>query len=240
MDEEESVPNILETQLLDAVHESLQNSIYSNASFLAERLLAERDCEEYKLLLAECYSAENKPQKSYSILKTCFSPQGRYRFALICLRLNRNQEAEKALLPSAALVNKPGSSLSLENIPNGSYGLYALAESLERQHKFDEARLFFSQALEQNPTLWKAYEKLCKMGDRNTSPTTIFNEVKYSKYESRKGKIGRQKQTEKIHSNEQFKGGDSPLEENQIDLSVKGNQLIGKYFIFIFKNLNKY
>jgi len=35
--------------------DSLQNHISSNASFLAERLLCERDTEEYRQLLAECY-----------------------------------------------------------------------------------------------------------------------------------------------------------------------------------------
>lgn len=34
---------MLETQLIDAITESLHNHIPSNATFLAERLLAEKD-----------------------------------------------------------------------------------------------------------------------------------------------------------------------------------------------------
>lgn len=41
MEEEASV---LETQLIDAIQDSLQNHLPSNATFLAERLLAEKDC----------------------------------------------------------------------------------------------------------------------------------------------------------------------------------------------------
>jgi len=48
---------LLESQLTDAIFESLHNHIPSNATFLAERLLAERDTEENRSLLAECYIA---------------------------------------------------------------------------------------------------------------------------------------------------------------------------------------
>ena len=45
----------------------------SNAVFLAERLIYEKDNEENRNILAECYIAENKPYKTYSILKDCKS-----------------------------------------------------------------------------------------------------------------------------------------------------------------------
>lgn len=41
MEEEQS---LLEGQLIDAIQDSLQNHIPSNATFLAERLVAEKDC----------------------------------------------------------------------------------------------------------------------------------------------------------------------------------------------------
>ena len=42
MEEEQS---LLEVQLTEAIYESLQNHIPTNATFLAERLLAEKDSE---------------------------------------------------------------------------------------------------------------------------------------------------------------------------------------------------
>jgi hypothetical protein len=40
------------------VKQSLRNELYTNASFLCERLYAEVKNEDVKLLLAECYLGE--------------------------------------------------------------------------------------------------------------------------------------------------------------------------------------
>jgi len=45
----------MECQLIEAVKASLKMEVYDNASFLCERLIAEVNNEEIKLLLAECY-----------------------------------------------------------------------------------------------------------------------------------------------------------------------------------------
>lgn len=45
--------SVLQQQLKDAVINSLNNELYTNASFLCERLLAEVDNEEVRLMLAE-------------------------------------------------------------------------------------------------------------------------------------------------------------------------------------------
>ena len=47
--------SLLECQLIEAVKNSIQYELYSNAAFLCERLYAEIANEEVKLLLAECY-----------------------------------------------------------------------------------------------------------------------------------------------------------------------------------------
>jgi anaphase-promoting complex subunit 3 len=59
--------------LIEAIFDNLQNHIPSNASFLAERLFAEKDSEDTRNILAECYLSENKPYKAYFILKDCKS-----------------------------------------------------------------------------------------------------------------------------------------------------------------------
>jgi hypothetical protein len=50
----------LECQLIEAIKNSLQYELYSNASFLGEKLLAEVNNEEIKLLLAESYLGNEK------------------------------------------------------------------------------------------------------------------------------------------------------------------------------------
>jgi len=72
--------------------------LFANASFLCERLLAQIDNEEVRLLLAESYIGEGKNFKAYEVLKSCTSPNNRYKMALVCLKLNRLVEAEKVLL----------------------------------------------------------------------------------------------------------------------------------------------
>lgn len=79
----------MEAQLIEAIHESLNNHIPSNATFLAERLLAERDTEETRCLMADCYFAENKHYKVFHILKDAKSEANRYKFAVSCNKINR-------------------------------------------------------------------------------------------------------------------------------------------------------
>jgi anaphase-promoting complex subunit 3 len=76
----------------------MRNELYANASFLCERLFAEVKNEDVRLLLAECYLGEGKAYKAYEVLKDCTQNANRYKFALTCIKLNKYQEAEKALL----------------------------------------------------------------------------------------------------------------------------------------------
>ena len=83
---------------MESAKNSLRFELYANASFLCERLLAQVDNEEVRLLLAESYLGENKPYKAYDVLKQCTSPANRYKMALTCIKLDRPVEAEKVLL----------------------------------------------------------------------------------------------------------------------------------------------
>ena len=84
--------------MLESAKNSLRFELYANASFLCERLLAQIDNEEVRLLLAESYLGEGKAYKAYEVLKGCTSGPNRYKMALTCLKLNLLAEAEKVLL----------------------------------------------------------------------------------------------------------------------------------------------
>ena len=90
--------DLFERQLLESAKNSLRYELHSNASFLCERLLAQVDNEEVRLLLAESYLGEGKAYKAYDVLKGCTSAANRYKMALTCIKLNRLSEAEKVLL----------------------------------------------------------------------------------------------------------------------------------------------
>lgn len=83
---------------MESAKNSLRFELYANASFLCERLLAQVDNEEVRLLLAESYLGEGKAFKAYDVLKPCTSCQNRYKLALICIKLDKLVEAEKVLL----------------------------------------------------------------------------------------------------------------------------------------------
>ena len=117
---------------MESAKNSLRFELYSNASFLCERLLAQVDNEEVRLLLAESYLGEGKAYKAYEVLRNCKSPPNRYKQALTCIKLNRLAEAEKVLLD-----NNNIRSLSLmepeqlRKVPNGAAGLYLLGQIRE-------------------------------------------------------------------------------------------------------------
>jgi len=80
---------MLVSQLVESVKASLRNELYSNASFLCERLYAEHKNDEIKLLLADCYLGEGKAHKAYEVLKDSNATPNRYKHALVCLKLNK-------------------------------------------------------------------------------------------------------------------------------------------------------
>ena len=169
-------------QLIDAINESLQHHIPSNATFLAERLLAEKDNEETRSLLADCYFAENKHYKVFHVLKEAKSESNRYKFAVSCSKINKYKEAEKALLGADF-----GKGKNYDNVANGSYGFYLLGVVCEKQTRYADAKDFFMRALEINPTLWSAYERIGRLGD-HVNPGKIFSEVKLKAYETTQAK----------------------------------------------------
>ena len=103
----------------------------------------------------------------------------RYKFALSCSKINKYKDAERALLGSE-LQSK---SKNYDSVANGSYGLYLLGVVCEKQTRYSDAKEYFLKALEINPTLWSAYEKLGKLGE-NIMPNKIFNDTKMKNFET--------------------------------------------------------
>lgn len=128
--------------------------------------------------------AENKHYKVYHILKDTKTELNRYKFALSCSKINKYKDAEKALLGS----NDQIKTKNYDSVANGSYGLYLLGVVCEKQTRYADAKEYYLKALETNPTLWSAYEKLGKLGD-NVMPNKIFNELKMKSFEVNSKKI---------------------------------------------------
>jgi len=118
-------------------------------------------------MLAESYIGDNKPWKAYEVLKDCQSEKNRYKHAQTCLKIKKAAEAEKVLLRGKSDVS---------NVPNGSAGLYLLGHAQEIQGKQKEAIKHYKMALDRDPTLWCAFERLSKMVPNEIEASKIFKE----------------------------------------------------------------
>lgn len=58
-------------------------------------------------------------------------------------------------------------------MPNGAFGHYLLAQIYEKQSRSTEAKEHYIQALELNPTMWIAFERLTKLGE-STAGSKVF------------------------------------------------------------------
>ena len=118
---------MLVNQLIESVKASLRHELYQNAAFLCERLFAEHESEDIKLLLAECYLGEGKAYKAYEVLKDAAQPSNRYKLALTCMKLNRLQEAERVLLnKKSGRLQQNAQENQLNQVPNGAAGIFLL------------------------------------------------------------------------------------------------------------------
>ncbi|CAK93603.1 unnamed protein product (macronuclear) [Paramecium tetraurelia] len=156
-EEGQQLKSQLEQQLVEAILDSLQNHMDQNATFLAERLVYERDTEEFRSLLAECYLKENQPFKACHILRDCKSEFNRYQYAMSLFQNKKYKEAEVALV-GTQFSNQFSS--QTPNVPNGGFGFFLLGQIQEQLHRIEEAKHQYCKALDQNPTLWMAFERL--------------------------------------------------------------------------------
>lgn len=157
--------SLLECQLIEAIRNSLNYELYSNASFLAERLYAELPSDSVRLLLADSYLGENKIHKAYHILKSSAALANRYKLAMVCVKLQKYGEAEKALGGGEG-----------DEVAGGAAGCYLLGVVAEKQGRQKQALQYFLKAIELDPTLWIAFEKVCRL-DSSVNPVAFFSET---------------------------------------------------------------
>ena len=137
---------------------SLQDHLYENAIFLAERVVAETPNEASKLLLATCYLQSGAANRAEMVLQGSKAPQNRYLLALCLMRLGKLVDAQNVLLGNAA----PDSDTA--QLPNGASGLYLMGMICLKSQQRQRAIKYFTRSLALNPFLWSAYEALCQLG----------------------------------------------------------------------------
>jgi anaphase-promoting complex subunit 3 len=172
----------LTSQFYESIYDSFQNYNFRNAIFLAERLKYLSDSENNTCLLAECYLADNAPFKAYTVLKNQKSKRARFLFAVCCLKVNKLQEAEEALIFSETQVIKPGSKLNFDAVINGDQGLYLLAQISEKLQKRQQASECYLRAFQKNPTLFTALEKYIQLTENHEPLENLLANFKSNKH----------------------------------------------------------
>jgi anaphase-promoting complex subunit 3 len=156
-----------ESALLLWTQQSLQHHLYSNATFLAERLHAHAPSEESAHVLATCHFSSGDKVRAYHLLQGCVAAHNRYLLALCCLELGHLNEAERVLLgpsPAGTAGGAHAGPADPLSVPNGAAGLHLLGTVCLKSQRREQAARYFAQALELNPYLWSAYEALCQLG----------------------------------------------------------------------------
>ena len=144
---------------MEATWHSLQNHLYENATFLAERLCAEMQNEAARLNLATCYLMAGAANRAASVLAGATAPQNRYLLAVCCMRLGRLSDASTALLGPGNPDNE-----AVANVPNGACGLYLIGMVCVKLQHRARAIKYLTRSLTANPFLWSSYEALCHLG----------------------------------------------------------------------------
>lgn len=131
---------------------SLKNLLWKQAAFYAERLVAERPCDETTYLLGLAYFHNQELARAQWHLQGNKLPEARYLLAKCCSQLKRWDLAEDALLPSSAGGN-------LNEVVNGAAGLFLLGQVQERQGRREQAVECYFRCLQECPFMWEAYER---------------------------------------------------------------------------------
>uniref|UniRef100_A0A0P4WHP1 Cell division cycle protein 27 homolog n=1 Tax=Scylla olivacea TaxID=85551 RepID=A0A0P4WHP1_SCYOL len=166
---------LVQEPLQAAVWHCLNNYAYLDATFLAERLLAEVDSDEALHLVATSYYRSGKPGRAYSVLRArgTRTPQLRFLMARCCFDLCKLEEAETVLTGGSVLYPKTVDELTTEYGDLACFALQLLGVICARTERLARAVEAFRRSLKLNPFLWQSFVALCDQGDK-TDPTKVF------------------------------------------------------------------
>lgn len=174
--ESSSGPSSFLTQAKLAYEYSLKNLLWKQAVFYAERLVAERPCDETTYLLGLAYFHNQEMARAQWHLQGNKLPDARYLLARCCLQMKRWDLAEDALLSGG----------TLNDVVNGAAGLFLLGQVQERQGRREQAVQCYAKCLQDCPFMWDAYERWSwlVLGSPSTAPAslaaTTFSDEKFA------------------------------------------------------------
>lgn len=161
-----------------AIWHCLNHYAYSDATFLAEKLLAESNTEEALFLVATCYYRQGKVDQAHHVLSSegANSPSSKFLLAKCSTELKRDAEAEAIIRGQSV---DPRKEISLDETVNifgdrAAFALQILSTIYERSERGSKAAEANKKALQLNPFLWQSFESLCNAGEV-CDPSSIWD-----------------------------------------------------------------
>jgi len=153
-----------------AIWHCLNHYAFSDATLLAERLLAETETDEAAFLVATCYFRQGRVERAHHLLSTrgAHTPNTRFLLAKCAAELRRDGEAEVTLRGGAG--SDPRKEFSTEETvglfgDKAAFALQLLASIYRRSERRDKAAEADREALGLNPLLWSSFDSLVSSGE---------------------------------------------------------------------------
>ena len=129
-----------------AIWHCLNHYAYSDATFLAEKLLAESNTEEALFLVATCYYRQGKVDQAHHVLSSegANSPSSKFLLAKCSTELKRDAEAEAIIRGQSV---DPRKEISLDETVNifgdrAAFALQILSTIYERSERGSKGKIF--------------------------------------------------------------------------------------------------
>uniref|UniRef100_A0A7S1TAI0 UDP-N-acetylglucosamine--peptide N-acetylglucosaminyltransferase SPINDLY n=1 Tax=Compsopogon caeruleus TaxID=31354 RepID=A0A7S1TAI0_9RHOD len=174
-----------EEVLRAGVEHSLGVLMYSNAVWLAERLVELSPSEESVVLLGTVLLRAGKKHRAVAVLEQWIaqrvsmaklSSQFRYLLAVAYVDTDRSGDAESALRGGYFPLTATVDASTAHAIAGGAAGMCLLASICKATKRTSEALTWYRLAVKLCPTLWTAYEALAAMGEVDATSTDLFPE----------------------------------------------------------------
>jgi len=160
-----------------AIWHCLNHYDFSDATFLAEKLLAESESEEAVFLVATCYYRQGRADQAHHLLSKhgASTPSSRFLLAKCSADLKKDGDAETAI---RGHVVDPRKEVSLEEIiaafgDKAVFALQILSKIYRKNQRDEKASEIDKKILKLNPLLWSSFHSLCSAGV-SVDPDTIW------------------------------------------------------------------
>ncbi|KAI9090533.1 hypothetical protein DFS34DRAFT_346098 [Phlyctochytrium arcticum] len=162
---EDQAMTVHATVFADQVQNALNHFDYDSALFLAERFAASfPENPRAIFLLGKVYLSCQRPRAAHKILAQQNYPASQYLFAQCCFELEEVEGLEETV--RVLLEGIENEAPDIRSVDLG-HAYCLLGKICRRKGKKDDAVRAFRRAIQENASLWAAYQNLCEIANRS-------------------------------------------------------------------------